>query len=286
MSKIVAAAIESSAAMTLRTNSTDRVTVSSAGLVGVGTTTPSVGLEVVGSIRPTGGAVDYPGQVSGNAILVGGVATPDSGRLIIGDGTGWKWKISNRTSSLTTDLVTFTDQGSVGIGVASPTQALDVAGSIKASTSLVLGSATMAVPTGNAPIFGARAWVVFDTNKNAAGTVESTLSATNRYIKQSGNIASVNRVSAGLYTITFTTAMPHADYIVIPTIASNYANLTQGVVLTTGDANTIAGWANTTTGVLQPYNKTTTGFTIHSGSTQDGIRRDPYSNPISVLVFA
>ena len=112
---------------------TEKVTIDSSGNVGIGTTAPTVKLQVNGSIRPVGGT-DLPAQVSGNAILVGGVASPDSGRIIIGDGSGWKYTISNRMSSATTDLVTFVDNGMVGIGVSSPTVTLDIAGGIKAST--------------------------------------------------------------------------------------------------------------------------------------------------------
>jgi len=50
--------------------------------------------------------------------------------------------------------------------------------------------------TGNAPIFGARAWCVFN------GTTTGTNAPT-----AGGNVTSVTRVSAGNYTITFTTAM-------------------------------------------------------------------------------
>lgn len=109
---------------------------SGGGNVGIGTASPIVRLEVAGSIRPTGGT-DIPAQVSGNAIYVGGIVTSDSGRIIIGDGTGWKYKISKRTASLTTDIVTFTDGGNVGIGISAPTVALDVVGSIKATGTIV-----------------------------------------------------------------------------------------------------------------------------------------------------
>ena len=109
---------------------------SGGGNVGIGTASPGVKLEVAGSIRPTGGT-DFPVQASGNAIYVGGVGTTDSGRILIGDGTGWKYKISKRSASVTTDLVTFTDSGTVGIGISAPTVALDVSGSIKATGTIV-----------------------------------------------------------------------------------------------------------------------------------------------------
>jgi hypothetical protein len=54
--------------------------------------------------------------------------------------------------------------------------------------------------TGSAPYFGARAWVSF---AGATGTIGA-----------SGNIASVSRASAGVYTVTFTTAMPDTNYTV------------------------------------------------------------------------
>lgn len=56
--------------------------------------------------------------------------------------------------------------------------------------------------TGSAPIYGARAWVTFD------GTVSPPT------IAASGNVSSVVRNSTGDYTITFTTALPNANYAV------------------------------------------------------------------------
>ena len=107
---------------------TQRLTIDENGKVGIGTATPTLALQVVGSIAAVGGAVDYPVQVASNAIFVGGAGSPDSGRIIIGDGTGWKYKISNRINSITTDIVTFDDRGMVGIGFTSPDSPLHVLG--------------------------------------------------------------------------------------------------------------------------------------------------------------
>ena len=56
--------------------------------------------------------------------------------------------------------------------------------------------------SGTAPYFAARAFVFIEDGSNASTTWSGQ------------NIASVSRDSAGLYTITFTTAMPDADYAV------------------------------------------------------------------------
>jgi hypothetical protein len=60
------------------------------------------------------------------------------------------------------------------------------------------------------PIFACRAWVNFDGTKDTTGAVSTA--NTNRLIRASGNVASVLRNGAGDYTITFTTAMPDANY--------------------------------------------------------------------------
>jgi hypothetical protein len=59
--------------------------------------------------------------------------------------------------------------------------------------------------TGSAPIYGCRAWCVFD------GTLTGTNAPT-----AGGNVSTVTRNSTGDYTINFTTAMPDANYAVSP----------------------------------------------------------------------
>jgi hypothetical protein len=64
--------------------------------------------------------------------------------------------------------------------------------------------------TGTAPIFGVRAWVVFDAKRNAAGAASAA--NTTRFIIGSGNVSSVTKTASGYYTIAFTTALPNTDY--------------------------------------------------------------------------
>jgi len=65
--------------------------------------------------------------------------------------------------------------------------------------------------TGTAPIYGVRAWVRFDGEKNSSGG--SDLLNTNRLILGSGNVSSVLKNASGDYTVTFTTPMPSANYV-------------------------------------------------------------------------
>jgi hypothetical protein len=67
--------------------------------------------------------------------------------------------------------------------------------------------------TGAAPVYGCRAWVNFNGTRNATDTGASTNGA-NVLIRASGNVSSVLKNGTGDYTITFTTAMPDANYAV------------------------------------------------------------------------
>lgn len=172
----------------------------------------------------------------------------------------------------------------VGINRSNPATALDVTGTIRASANVVIGGATFAAPTGTAPLFGARAWVVFETNKNAAGTAENPLTATGRFIQASGNVSSVTRDSAGVYKITFAQPMPDTNYIIIANSATNFNNLTNIAQTPSGVAGTAAGFSDPIN-PLQPYNKTTTSCYIVVGSSLNGNKNDSYSSPVSAIIF-
>jgi hypothetical protein len=74
------------------------------------------------------------------------------------------------------------------------------------------------------PIYACRAWVNFDGTKDTTGAAST--SNTNRLIRASGNVTSVLRNGTGDYTITFTTAMPDANYAAMLSGGSQIA--TQG----------------------------------------------------------
>ena len=111
-------------ALAIRTNNSDRVRITETGSVGIGTITPQQKLDVNGDISGTvisaRGSTEIPAQVSGKTFFTGGYTTPVAGKMIFGDGTGWKYHLSKRISSVTTDLFTFMDNGNVGIGTITP----------------------------------------------------------------------------------------------------------------------------------------------------------------------
>jgi hypothetical protein len=83
----------------------------------------------------------------------------------------------------------------------------------KLGAGAVTGAKLSGAQTGVAPVFGARAWVRFNGNKNAAGSVDSGNTA--RQLLGSGNVASVTKTQTGYYTVAFTTALPSANYVAV-----------------------------------------------------------------------
>jgi len=100
------------------------------------------------------------------------------------------------------------------VGYIESTQA--TAGTWATAPSTIQGSggtasiATVMNAQGAAPMFACRAWVNFDATRNAAGGTDSA--NTNRFIRASGNVASVLKTATGTYEVNFTTAMPDTNY--------------------------------------------------------------------------
>ena len=107
----------------------------------IGTISPNQKLHVAGGI-----------QISATAIIGASVAAGTFSyespvlRAYVGDGSGYSWAFSKRASSVTTDLVTITDAGLVGIGTSTPSEKLTLT-STNAYT-YTSGTATEAIPLG------------------------------------------------------------------------------------------------------------------------------------------
>lgn len=104
--------------------------------------------------------------------------------------------------------------------------------------------------TGNAPIYGCRAWVNFD------GTTVTTVGGEDLCtIRASGNVSKVVRSTTGTFVIHFTVALPNNDYAV--------CGITNEAVL----GNRSSGWniRGTDDSLI-----TTTSVTIDVGSVSSG----------------
>jgi hypothetical protein len=95
----------------------------------------------------------------------------------------------------------------------------NVTGNADTSTTAVTAD-KLSTTTGNAPTYACRAWVNFNATRNTTDTGAST-NGSNVLIRSSGNVASVLKNAVGDYTITFTTAMPDANYAIVSTSRNN-----------------------------------------------------------------
>lgn len=104
------------------------------GRVGIGINNPGSLLQIHGSGGNTEGIrLTSSGANNPSAYLFPGTATPDSGFLTFGDGSGWKFHIGKSSDSGATKFVTIQDNGYVGIGNPIPSVKLDVNGVVIAA---------------------------------------------------------------------------------------------------------------------------------------------------------
>lgn len=101
--------------------------------------------------------------------------------------------------------------------------------------------------TGTAPIFGVRAWVVFDMTRNSSGGSD-TLN-TNRFIYSSGNVGGVTKIDTGRFQVNFTTAMPNANYMYFGSGRSNTGDNSGDVTIGRPNSTGSADGAKTTSSI-------------------------------------
>lgn len=128
---------------------------------------------LIGGLLTITGSSALPAQTATYIRFGSGFSSPVIGRMYIGDGTGWKFHMAKRISSTTTDLITFQDNGNVGIKNQNPSYTLDVNGGIygKGITSDIDGSVGNAIYAHNQVLTGStnNALVQLDTTWNTTG---------------------------------------------------------------------------------------------------------------------
>ncbi|NBW17813.1 MAG: hypothetical protein EBR82_58530 [Caulobacteraceae bacterium] len=116
------------------------------------------------------------------------------------------------------------------------------------------------------PIYACRAWVNFDGTRNAGDNGASTNGA-NVKVFASGNVTSVLKNSTGNYTVTFTTAMPDANYATVGSVdqashasvpefgttktLSSFSVATPTVTAISGDNRTLADSNNVSVAIFR-----------------------------------
>lgn len=99
----------------------DKMMLTNAGRLLLGTTTESTYLaDIAGNARVGGtftisASNGIPAATTDVLNIASGFTTPDIGRIYVGDGTGWKLHFSKRIASVTTDLVSITDTGDFSV---------------------------------------------------------------------------------------------------------------------------------------------------------------------------
>jgi len=133
--------------------------------------------------------------------------------LRIKQGDGTHLRLNPATNSIESVPLNFNfPQGIVAGSVSETDAATEITLSIPNQTLLDILTAY------NRPVFQCRAWALFSAKRNTAGTDDlSTLPLTNRLIRASGNVSSVQRVSSGVYQVFFTTPMNTNTYAVFIT---------------------------------------------------------------------
>jgi hypothetical protein len=129
--------------MRFETNRSEAMRITSAGNVGIGTTSPSKKLDVNGIIRGWGtGATNLANSISGAAFQTEYSGNPSIGVLSIGTlvanggNTTHYLQAANTAGTIAKDIVLNPYGGNVGIGTTSPSQKLEVDGSIGFSKAL------------------------------------------------------------------------------------------------------------------------------------------------------
>ncbi len=173
-------------------------------------------------------------HVTGNTGINDFATAPQAGAWmkVIFDGTPLLTQSANLNLNAGGSNITIA-AGDIAYVYADTTTQMDVVVFRKSGAALSIADASITAAkldgaqSGSAPIYGARAWCVFD------GTTAGTNAPT-----AGGNVSTLQRESAGVYLGTMSTAMPDANFAVIPNAvttlgAGGRSNLCSGEPIST-----------------------------------------------------
>ena len=151
--------------------------------------------------------------MTATAIIGDTLAVTGAGKLFVKAGGITSNEIGSNAVTTTAILDANVTTAKIAAGAITLTQmAIDSVGTDQIIDASITAPMLNGTQTGAAPIYGVRAWVRFNGNKNLSGAVDASNTA--RQILGSGNVTSVTKVGNGLYTVDFALDLPSANYAV------------------------------------------------------------------------
>lgn len=185
------------------------------------------------------GGTGIASYTTGDAIYASGATTLSAGTLpVASGGTG--------ATSLTANNVLL-GNGTSALQVVAPGTSGNVLTSNGTTWTSAAAATGITTTTGSAPYYGVRAFANFDGT--SAGTITP---------RAAGNIASIVKNSTGVYTVTFTTAMPDTNYMILGTCGESASEIYLNAIFTAPGGATISP------------TKTTSSFNIETNFADGG----------------
>jgi hypothetical protein len=237
-------------ALSFVTNGNERVRITNAGQVGIGTTNPSDKLTVTDTF--------FTFNI--------GAAPAGAGTLLYSLGSGG---ITFSTNTKASERMTITNGGNVGIGTNNPTFLLDVSGTLRATGAATFSSSVTSNSNTNGQIA-----ISPSTNTNAAAFVASNAGG--------GCYFGKNNSTGGAFTGTAYATVVYSGGDVP---MSFYTNDAERLRITSGGNLLLATSSDNSNGYLQIGGSSSNKISLTGGSTQNGMRWEAVGGANTFYLF-